>query len=73
MLEASGWSAPQAGGNLVNHNTPTPLFFVSVDSKGLSDPVSSLFATLTGGFISVDSKNVTARIGSARRYVSTWQ
>ncbi|SRR6266404_2154058 len=44
---------------LVNHNTPhPPLFFVSVESKGLSDPVSSSFATLTGDLISVDSKRV---------------
>jgi len=35
-------------GFLVNHNTPLPLFFVSVESKGLSDPVSSFLATLTG-------------------------
>ena len=41
-------------GILVNHNPPC--FFVSAESKGLSDPVSSLDATLTGGFISVDSK-----------------
>jgi len=32
------------------------MFFVSVESKGLSDPVSSLFATLTRDLISVDSK-----------------
>src|SRR6266481_7980044 len=39
--------------------TPTPMFFVSVESKGLSDPVSSLSATLqqlTREFTSVDSK-----------------
>src|SRR2546426_318269 len=44
---------------LVNHNTPpSPLFFVSAESKGLSDPVSSLDATLAGYLISVDSKGV---------------
>jgi hypothetical protein len=32
------------------------MFFISVDSKLLGDPVSFLFATLTGDFISVDSK-----------------
>ena len=32
------------------------MFFVSVDSKGFSDSVSSLDATLTRYFISVDSK-----------------
>jgi hypothetical protein len=35
---------------------PSPMFFVSVASKGFSDPVSSFPATLTGDFISVDSK-----------------
>ena len=35
---------------------PTPLYFVSAETKGLSDPVSSLYATLMGCFISVDSK-----------------
>ena len=44
---------------LVNHNTPhPPLFFVSVESKGLSDPVSSLFATLAGDLISVAAKGL---------------
>jgi hypothetical protein len=42
----------------VNHNTPTPLFFVSVESKGLSDPVSSLNATLMGDVISVAAKGL---------------
>ena len=35
--------------------TTRPLFCVSAESKGLSSPVSALYATLTGGFISVDS------------------
>ncbi len=35
---------------------PSPLFFVSVASKGLRNPVSRLLATLTGEFTSVDSK-----------------
>jgi hypothetical protein len=34
------------------------MFFVSVGFKELSCTVSSLFATLTGDFISVDSKEV---------------
>ena len=34
------------------------MFFVSAESKGLNDSVSSLDATLTGYFISVDSKGV---------------
>jgi len=47
----------EAGRELVNRNTPhPPVFFVSVAFKRLSDPVSSLDATLTRGFISVDSK-----------------
>jgi hypothetical protein len=32
------------------------MFFISVDSKRFIDPVSSLDATLTEHFISVDSK-----------------
>ena len=47
----SGW--------LVNHSTPTPLFFVSVESKGLSLAVSLLFATLARGHISVAPKGLT--------------
>jgi hypothetical protein len=44
-------------GVLVNNNwTPSPLFFISVDSKGLNYSVSLVFSTLTGKFISVDSK-----------------
>jgi hypothetical protein len=39
--------------------TPTtPHVFVSAESKGLSNPVSSLFATLTGDFISVAAKGL---------------
>jgi hypothetical protein len=38
---------------------PTPGIFVSADSKGFSNPVSSLFATLTGEFVSVGSKGFT--------------
>ena len=37
---------------------PTPVFFVSVDSKEFRDPVSSLDATLMRGLISVDFKGV---------------
>src|SRR6266403_5496870 len=44
---------------LVNHNTPTPLFFVSVASKGFSPAVSLLFATLAGRSISVAAKGLT--------------
>src|SRR5882724_5278360 len=38
---------------------PTPLFFVSVASKGLSPGVSLLFATLAREFVSVAAKRVT--------------
>jgi len=38
---------------------PSPLFFVSVASKGLTPTVSLLFATLTGEFISVAAKGLT--------------
>ena len=37
----------------------TPLFFVSVASKGLSPTVSLLFATLAGRSISVAAKGLT--------------
>ena len=39
---------------------PSPLFFVSADSKGLSVSVSRLFSTLTKSSISVDSKWFTS-------------
>src|SRR6266403_2209566 len=42
----------------VNHNIPPPLFFVSAESKGLSDPVSSLFATLAERSTSVAAKRL---------------
>ena len=45
--------------DLFNHNTPHPLFFVSVESKRLRFPVSSLSPTLTREFASVDSKRLT--------------
>ena len=38
---------------------PTPLFFVSVASKGFSVCVSSLESTLAGWFISVAAKGLT--------------
>jgi hypothetical protein len=40
---------------------PSPLFFVSVAAKGLSDSVSLLFATLVGSSISVADKGLTVR------------
>jgi hypothetical protein len=43
----------------VNHNRePSPLFFVSVASKGLSQSISLLFATLAGRCISVAAKGL---------------
>jgi len=59
-IEARGQSGARLvrRARLVNHNTPTPLFFCKVESKGLSDPVSSLVATLTGDFISVILNNL---------------
>src|SRR5260370_27381912 len=39
---------------------PTPVFFVSVASKGFSQTVSLLFATLAGRFISVAVKGLRA-------------
>jgi hypothetical protein len=45
---------------LVNHNHgPSPLFFVSVADKGLSDAISGLESTLAGRCISGDSRGVT--------------
>ena len=53
---------------LVNHNQATPMFFVSVASKGLSNTVSLLFATHTcRGSISVASKRLKGIVGSGRR------
>src|SRR5260370_19565426 len=46
---------------------PTPVFFVSVASKGLSQAVSLLFATLARRPISVASKGLKARVGSCIR------
>src|SRR5260370_35594456 len=43
---------------LVNHDTPSPLFSVSVASKGLRPAVSLLFATLAGQSISVAAKGI---------------
>jgi len=40
-------------------HAPSPLFFVSVASKGLSPAVSLLFTTLAREFISVAAKELT--------------
>jgi hypothetical protein len=39
------------------------VFFVSVASKGFSQAVSLLFATLAGGFINVAAKGLKAIVG----------
>jgi hypothetical protein len=41
--------------------SPTPVFFVSVASKGFSHSVSLLFATLAGRCISVAGKGLEER------------
>jgi hypothetical protein len=50
-------------GRLVNKKGPLPPgFFVSVDSKGLGSPVSSVESTLAGSGGSVDSNMLTGDI-----------
>jgi hypothetical protein len=51
---------------LVKNDTPHPLVFVSVASKGFGYDVSPLFATLAGRFISVAAKGLKARMGSGQ-------
>jgi hypothetical protein len=48
-----GWESETSKGG-----APTPLFFVSVASKGFISTVSLLFATLAGRSISVASKGL---------------
>jgi hypothetical protein len=43
---------------------PPPVFFVSVASKGFSQAVSFLFATLAGRSISVAAKRLKGIVGS---------
>ncbi len=50
--------------NLVNNNTPPPLFFVSVDSEGFMFGVSCLESTLVRSFVSVAFKWVRAARGN---------
>src|SRR5713226_568967 len=49
----------------------SPVFFVSVASKGLSQSVSLLFATLAGRSISVAGKGLKAIVGSGQWTVPT--
>ena len=51
--------------------TPPPVFFVSVASKGLSQTVSLLFATLAWRCISVAAKGLKAIVGSGPDRVPT--
>jgi len=50
---------PDEPGPILTITPATPLFFVSVESKRLRFPVSSLSPTLTREFASVDSKRLT--------------
>jgi hypothetical protein len=52
-------------GNGVADETPTPVFFVSVASKGVRFFVSALDATLVGWFVSVAFKRVSAGLGGS--------
>ena len=56
FMVPAGTQTPRRIGFLVNHNIPSPMFFVRVDSKRFRHSVSSLDATLTRYFISVDFK-----------------
>jgi hypothetical protein len=59
-----GDKSRQRTGLEVRPGRSTPLFFVSVASKGLNQTVSLLFATLAGRFISVAAKGLKAGVGS---------
>ena len=53
---------------------PTPVFFVTVASKGFGQAVSLLFATLfLGGGISVAGKGLKAIVGSDRDRIGAGQ
>ena len=52
---------------------PHPVFSVSVASKGLSQTVSLLFATLAGRSISVAAKGLKAIAGSGQWTVVSWE
>ena len=43
---------------MVSRRDPSPMFFVSADSKEVSDSVSPLFATRAGRCVSVADKGV---------------
>jgi hypothetical protein len=52
---------------------PTPVFFVTVASKGFGQAVSLLFATLGGRSISVAGKGLKAIVGSDRDRIGAGQ
>jgi hypothetical protein len=54
-------------------STPSPVFFVSVASKGFSYTVSLLFATLTGRSVSVAGKGLKRKVGSDSDMVGAGQ
>jgi hypothetical protein len=56
-----GWLVPNTWLTIIS--TSSPVVFVSVASKGLSQDVSLLFATLTGGAISVAAKGLKEEEG----------
>src|SRR6266850_6801167 len=59
---------------LVNNNTPpTPLFFVSVDSRGFTYVVSCLESTLAGWFVSVAFKWVRGMVETAFECSKVWR
>ena len=53
--------------------TPSPCFFVSVDSKELSFPLSPLDATLVGWCISVASKGVRCGVEALLSRLEKWR
>ena len=60
-VPASAPREARLGTSLVNNNAlPSPMFFVSVDSKEFRFSVSRLESILRGGCASVDSKELVA-------------
>jgi len=65
-LQTTLWVNPSRTALRASRNgggAPTPVFFVSVASKGVSPAVSLLFATLAGQCISVAAKGLTQASG----------
>src|SRR6267142_5343177 len=59
-------SLGRGNGSWLTITPPTPLFFISVDSKGFSFTVSSLFATLTGAIIYLTNQRKSEMIWAVR-------